>query len=62
MKPDLKLSTHSVERLIKLYKYDQSNRVRVGSHAILLYHQGLNYTQIAEVFYWSTKIRLSAYG
>ena len=49
MKPDLRLSTHSFERLIKLYKYDQSNRVRVGSHAILLYHQGFNYTQIAEV-------------
>ena len=49
MKPDLKLSTHSVKRLKKLYKYDQSNRVRVRSHAVLLYHQGFNYTQIAEV-------------
>ena len=49
MKPDLKLSPHLIKKLKKLYKYDKSSRIRTRSHAILLYHQGFNYTQIAEV-------------
>jgi len=49
MNPDLKLNPQIIKELKKLYKYDTSRRVRARSHAILLYHQGFNYTQIAAV-------------
>ncbi len=49
MKPDLQLSSQTLDKLKKMYKYDGNSRVRTRSHAILLYHQGLSYTQIANV-------------
>ncbi|MEH0153937.1 helix-turn-helix domain-containing protein [Limibacter armeniacum] len=49
MKPQLTLTPEDRSKLEKLYKYDTSSRVRLRSHAVLLYAQGFNFTQLTEI-------------